>query len=150
MKTINGKNKTERMINKPLKYMGLVVTDSSSNKHMYATIESGDFNKYAYYEVYETPYNSSTQTKTGKIINKIYFHIDNFDNGSGYNTLFVPSWMVLELVDGDVSTKSGYLIALERNEFNKQLIDKLNALDKGADSIKALTPDSIKGLKYHY
>lgn len=138
------------MINKPLKYMGLTVTDSSSNKHMYATIESGDFNKYAYYVVYANPYNSSTQTKTGKIINKLYFHIDNFDNGTGYNTLFVPSWMVLELVDSDVSNKYGYLIAIERNEWNKATIDKLNALNAGADSIKVLTPDNIKGLKYHY
>ena len=150
MKTINGKNKTERMINKPLKYMGLNVTDSSSNKHMYATIESGDFNKYAYYVVYATPYNSTSQTKTGKIINKVYFHIDNFDNGTGYNTLFVPSWMVLELVDGDVSSKAGYLVAIERNEWNKATIDKLNALNDGADTIKVLNPENIKDLKYHY
>ena len=150
MKTINGSNKTERMINKPLKYMGLNVTDSSSNKHMYATIERGDFNKYAYYVVYEHPYNTTHQTKAGKIINKVYFHIDNFDNGSGYNTLFVPSWMVLELVDGDVSTKAGYLIAIEKNDYNKPTIDKLNALDAGTDSIKVLNPDTIKDLKYHY
>lgn len=150
MKTINGQNKTERMINKPLKYMGLNVTDSSSNKHMYATIERGDFNKYAYYIVYANPFNSTSQTKTGKIINKVYFHIDNFDNGTGYNTLFVPSWMVLELVNGDVSNKEGYLIAIEKNEYSKATIDKLNALDKEADSIKALTPETIKGLKYHY
>ena len=117
---------------------------------MYATIESGDFFKYAYYVIYETPYNSSTQTKTGKIINKIYFHIDNFDNGTGYNTLFVPSWMVLELVDSDVSNKNGYLVAIERNEWNKATIDKLDALNDGADSIKVLTPDNIEGLKYHY
>lgn len=150
MKTVNGKNKTERMINKPLKYMGLVVTDSSSNKHMYATIQTGDFNKYAYYVVYAQPYNTTTQTKTGKIINKVYFHIDNFDNGSGYNTLFVPAWMCLELVDGDVSSKAGYLIAIEKNEWNQPIIDKLNALNDGADSIKVLDPESIKDCKYHY
>ena len=138
------------MINKPLKYMALVVKDVSSNKHMYAEVEGGDFDKYAYYVVYATPYNCSSQTKTGKIINKVYFHIDNFDNGSGYNTLFVPSWMVLELVDGDVSSKDGYLVAIEKNEWNKSTIDKLNALNDGADSIKVLTPDNIKGLKYHY
>ena len=150
MKTINGKNKTERMISKPLKYMGLVVTDSSSNKHMYATIESGDFNKYAYYCVYETPYNTATKTSAGKTINKFYFHIDNFDNGSGYNTLFVPTWMVLELVNGDVREKAGYLVALERNQWNNETIKKLNDLNDGADSIKVLNPENIKDLKYHY
>ena len=58
--------------------------------------------------------------------------------------------MVLELVNGDVSNKEGYLIAIEKNEYSKATIDKLNALNNGADSICVLTPESIKGLKYHY
>ena len=58
--------------------------------------------------------------------------------------------MVLELVDSDVSNKNGYLVAIERNEWNKATIDKLDALNDGADSIKVLTPDNIEGLKYHY
>ena len=58
--------------------------------------------------------------------------------------------MVLELVDGDVSSKAGYLVAIERNEWNKATIDKLNALNDGADTIKVLNPENIKDLKYHY
>ena len=150
MKTINGKNKTERMLNKPLKYMGLVVKDASSNNHMYAVIESGDFDKYAYFVVYENP-NPFTQTlSSGKIINKYCFHLDNFDDGKGHDAIFVPQWMTLELVNGDVSKKVGYLVAFERSEWNMPVIDSLEKLNDGADSVKYLTPKTLQGLKYHY
>ena len=150
MKSVNGKNKTERMINKPLKYMGLVVTDSSSNKHLYAVVESGDFNKYAYFVVYENPIKFSQTLSNGRIINKYCFHIDNFDDGKGHDAIFVPSWMTLELVGSDVTDKVGYLVAFEKNQWNNNIIINLGKLDAGADSIQEMTPDKIKGLKYHY
>lgn len=150
MKSVNGKNRTERMINKPLKYMGLVVTDSSSNKHLYAEVESGDFNKYAYFIVYENPIPFNQSLANGRVINKYCFHIDNFNDGKGHDAIFVPSWMCLELVNGDVSDKAGYLIAMERNQWNNQIITNLSKLNDGADSIEVMTPDKIKGLKYHY
>ena len=150
MKTVNGKNKLERMINKPLKYMGLTVVDASSNKHMYAEIVSGDFDKYAYFEVFEEPKHFQQQTASGKAINKCCFHIDNFDDGKGHDAIFVPEWMCLELVGSDVTDKVGYLVAIERNQFNVNTINNLSKLDDGCDSIKKLTPENIKGLLYHY
>ena len=90
MKTINGKNKAERMINKPLKYMGLVVQDASSNKHMYAEVSAGDFDRYAYYQIFETPRHFTQQTPGGKEINKVCFHIDNYDDGKGHDAIFLP------------------------------------------------------------
>lgn len=150
MKTVNGKNKSERMINKPLKYMGLVVTDSSSNKHLYAEVESGDFNKYAYFMVYEEPVKFNQTLSNGRIINKYCFHIDNFDDGKGHDAIFVPSWMTLEIVNNDVTDKAGYLVAFEKNQWNNPIIAKLDQLDAGYDSVKVLTAENIKGLKYHY
>lgn len=150
MKSVNGKNRTERMINKPLKYMGLVVKDSSSNKHMYAEIESGDFNKYAYFQVVEEPRSFTQTLPSGKKIDKLVFHIDNFDDGKGHDAIFVPAWMSLELVNGDVTEPCGYLVAFERNQWNNEIIKKLEALNDGCDSVIALTEKNIKGLEYHY
>ena len=150
MKSVNGKNKMERMINKPFKYMGLVVTDDSSNKHLYAEVQQGDFNKYAYFVVYENPIRFNQTLANGRTISKYCFHIDNFDDGKGHDAIFVPSWMALELVNGDVSEKVGYLVAFEKNQWNNPIIAKLDKLDAGCDSIKVLTADNIQGLKYHY
>ena len=138
------------MINKPLKYMGLVVKDSSSNKHLYAEAVGGDFDKYAYFEIFEEPKHFIQTTASGKQINKCCFHIDNYDDGKGHDAIFVPEWMTLELVNGDVSDKAGYLVAFERNQWNMPIINALEKLDAGADSIKVLTPETIKNLKYHY
>lgn len=150
MKSVNGKNKTERMLNKPLKYMGLIVTDSSSNKHMYAEVQAGDFNKYAYFMVYEEPIKFNQTLSNGKTISKYCFHLDNFDDGKGHDAIFVPSWMSLEIVNNDVTDKVGYLVAFEKNQWNNPIIAKIDALGAGCDSIKVLTAETIKGLKYHY
>ena len=150
MKSVNGKNKTERMINKSLKYMGLVVKDSSSNKHMYAEIESGDFAKYAYFQVVEEPRKFRQTLASGKTIDKLVFHIDNFDDGKGHDAIFVPAWMSLELINGDVTGLCGYLVAFERNQWNNEIIKKLEALNDGCDSVITLTEKNIKGLEYHY
>ena len=58
--------------------------------------------------------------------------------------------MTLKLVDGDITHPAGYLVAIERNKYNVNIINALNALNAGADSIKVLTPETIKGLTYHY
>lgn len=152
MKTVNGKNKTERMVNKPLKYMGLTVEESNSNKHMYATIKEGDFDKYAYFVVYEDPHSFSQTLPSGKTITKYVFHIDNYDDGKGHDGIFVPSWMCLNLVDGDVTNSAGYFIAFERNQWNMKVIDALQKLDAGKDSIEYITPELLKKneYKYHY
>lgn len=150
MKTVNGKNKMERMINKPLKYMGLVVKDSSSNKHMYAEIQSGDFNKYAYFQIFEEPHAFKQSLANGKTIDKLVFHLDNFDDGKGHDAIFVPAWMSLELIGADVTDPDGYLVAFERNQWNNPIIEKLNALNDGADSVKVLNEKNIKELRYHY
>ena len=152
MKTVNGKNKTERMVNKPLKYMGLTVEESNSNKHMYATIKEGDFDKYAYFVVYEDPHSFNQTLPSGKTITKYVFHIDNYDDGKGHDGIFVPSWMVLNLVDGDVTEPAGYFIAFERNQWNMKVIDALQKLDSGKDSIEYVTPELLKKneYKYHY
>lgn len=152
MKTVNGKNKTERMVNKPLKYMGLTVEESNSNKHMYATIKEGDFDKYAYFVVYEDPHSFNQTLPSGKTITKYVFHIDNYDDGKGHDAIFVPTWMCLDLVDGDVTTSAGYFIAFERNQWNMKVIDALQKLDSGKDSIEYITPELLKKneYKYHY
>ena len=150
MKTVNGKNKTERMLNKPLKYMGLVMEDDSSNKHLYASVVSGNFNNYAYFQIFEEPHAFKQTLPSGKQIDKLVFHIDNFDDGKGHDAIFVPQWMALRLVGGDVTNPQGYLVAFERNQWNNEVIAKLTALNDGCDSVKVLTPDNIKELKYHY
>lgn len=150
MKTVNGKNKAERMLNKPLKYMGLTCYDSSSNKHLYATIESGDFDKYAYFQVFEHAQPFLQTLKSGKTINKVCFHIYNYDDGKGHDAIFVPAWMTLSLVASDVTDSDGYLVAFERNQWNMPIINALKELDAGADDIKYLTPETLQGLKYHY
>ena len=58
--------------------------------------------------------------------------------------------MCLQLVGSDVTDPVGYLVAIERNQFNVNTINNLSKLDDGCDSIKKLTPDNIKGLLYHY
>ena len=152
MKTVNGKNKTERMVNKPLKYMGLVCEEHNSNKHMYATVENGDFDKYAYFVVYEQPHSFSQTLPNGKTITKYVFHIDNYDDGKGHDGIFVPTWMCLNLVDGDVTKDVGYLIAFERNQWNMKVINALQKLNDDADSIMYVTPEVLKEkeFKYHY
>ena len=138
------------MINKPLKYMGLNVTDSSSNKHMYAVIESGDFDKYAYFQIFAHAQPFLQTLRTGKVINKVCFHIDNYDDGKGHDAIFIPQWMTLNLVGADVNDPNGYLIAFERNQWNMPIINNLEKLNDGADSVKYLTPETLRGLKYHY
>lgn len=152
MKTVNGKNKTERMVNKPLKYMGLTCEEHNSNKHMYATIENGDFDKYAYFVVYEQPHSFSQTLPNGKTITKFVFHIDNYDDGKGHDGIFVPTWMCLNLVGADVNDPQGYLIAFERNQWNMKVINALQKLNDGADSIMYVTPEILKEkeFKYHY
>ena len=117
---------------------------------MYAEIESGDFNKYAYFQVVEEPRKFQQTLPSGKKIDKLVFHIDNFDDGKGHDAIFVPAWMSLELVNGDVSEPCGYLVAFERNQWNNEIIKKLEALNDGCDSVITLDKDSIKDLKYHY